>query len=105
LEGDCYDDSWCKLWLRLVTIKNCVYDLPSGSRLVEFVNLLSFEVNLLAWGSSRSERVLVFFSTMLQWDPMVQKGIDICRLLSRHLQLWKECVFDGLVTESERCAR
>jgi len=98
-EGDCYDDSWCKLWLRLFTIKNCLYDLPSGSAGREFVNLLSSEINLLAQGSSRSERVLVFLSTMLQQDPMVRKGIDIRRLLSRCLQLWKDCVFDGLVTE------
>jgi len=104
-EGDCYDDSWCKLWLRLVTIKNCLYDLPSGSAGREFVNLLSSEVTLLAQGPSRSERVLVFLSTMSQRDPMVRKGIDIRRLLSRRLQLWKECVFDGYVTESEQCAR
>ena len=30
-ENDCYDDPWCKLWLRLVTFKNCRYDLPNGS--------------------------------------------------------------------------
>jgi len=47
----------------------------------------------------------VFLSTMLQWDPMVWKDIDIHHLLSRRLQLWKKCVFDGLATESERCAR
>jgi len=87
----------------LVAIKNCLYDLPSGSAGREFANLLSSEVTLLAQGSSWSERVLVFLSTMLQWDPMVQKGIDIHCLLSRRLQLWKECVFDGLVIESEQC--
>jgi len=41
---------------------------------------------------------------MLQRDPMVRKGIDIHRLLSRYLQLWKEYVFDGLVTKSEQYA-
>jgi len=104
-EGDCHYDPWCKLWLRLVAIKNCLYDLPSGSTGKEFVNLLSSEVNLLAQGSSWSERVLVFLSTMLQQGPMVQKGIDIHHLLSRCLQLWKECVFNGLVTELEWCAK
>ena len=51
-EGGCYDDPWCKLWSRLVVIKNCHYDLLSYSVGREFVNLLSSEINLLGRGSS-----------------------------------------------------
>ena len=36
---------------------------------------------------------------------MVHKGTDICQLISRHLQQWKDGIFDELVTDSERCAR
>ena len=36
-EGDCCDDPWCKLWLRLVTFKNCHYNLPNGSVGRDFV--------------------------------------------------------------------
>ena len=50
-EGGCYDDSWSKLWLRLVAIKNCHYDLPSGSVGRDFVNQLSSEIDLLVQGS------------------------------------------------------
>ena len=64
-EGDCYDDSWCKLWLRLVAFKNCHYDLPNGAFGKDFVASLSSEIDLLAQGSVRSERVLVFLSAML----------------------------------------
>ena len=64
-EGDCYEDSWCKLWLRLVAFKNCHYDLPTGSVGKDFVALLSSEIDLLAQGSVRSERVLVFLLAML----------------------------------------
>ena len=81
-EGDCYEDSWCKLWLRLVAFTNCHYDLPNGSVGKDFVALLSSETDLLAQGSVQSERVLVFFSAMLQHDPMVQRGTDIHRLLA-----------------------
>ena len=103
--GGCFDNSWSKLWLRLVAIKNCHYDLPSGSVGRDFVNQLSSEIDLLPQGSMRSERVLVFISTMLQQDSMVRKGTDICRLISRRLQQWKDSIFDELVTDSERCAR
>ena len=85
-EGNCYDDSWCKLWLRLVAFKNCRDDLPNGSDGRGFVASLSSEIDLLTQGSIGSERVLVFLSTMLQQDPMVQKGTNIHCLLGRHLQ-------------------
>ena len=38
-EGIGYEDSWSKLWLRLVAMKNCHYDLPSGSIGRDFVLL------------------------------------------------------------------
>ena len=63
---DCYDDTWCKLCLRLVTFKNCRYDLPNGSVGREFVTWSSLQIDLLAQGSVHSERVLVFISTTLQ---------------------------------------
>ena len=103
-EGDCYDDSWCKLWLRLVAFRNCHYDLPNCSVGKDFVALLSSEIVLLAQGSIRSERVLVFLSAMLQRDPMVRRGTDIHCLLARRLQRWKEYCFEDLVNETERCA-
>ena len=103
-EGDCYEDSWCKLWLWLVSFKNCHYDLPTGSVGKDFVVLLSSEIDLLAQGSVRSERVLVFLSAMLQRDPMVQRGTDIRHLLARRLQRWKDHCFEDLVNETERCA-
>ena len=51
-EGDCYDNSWWKLWLRLVAFKNCHYDLPNGSIGKDFVALLSSEIDLLAQAPS-----------------------------------------------------
>ena len=73
-EGGCYDNSWNKLWLRLVTIKNCHYDLPSGSVGRDFVNQLPSEIDLLTQSSMRSVRVLVFLYTMLQQDSMVRRN-------------------------------
>ena len=81
-EGDCYDDSWCKLLLQLVAFKNCHYDLPNGSVGKDFVSLLSSEIDLLVQGSVQSERMLVFLSAMLQREPMVWNGTDIRRLLA-----------------------
>ena len=47
----------------------------------------------------------MFLSAMLQRDPMVRRGTDICRLLARRLQRWKDHCFEDLVNETERCAR
>ena len=93
------------MWLWLVAFKNCHYDLPNGSVGKDFVALLSSEIDLLAQGSVRSERVLVFLSAMLQRDPMVRRGTDIHRLLARCLQRWREYCCEDLVNETERCAQ
>ena len=66
VEGDCYDDPWCKLCLLLVTFKSCHYDLPNGSIGRGFVTWLSSQIDLLTQVFAHSERVLVFISTMLQ---------------------------------------
>ena len=55
-------------------MKNCHYDLPSGSVGRDFVNQLSSDIDLLAQGSMRSESMLILLSTMLQRDSMVHKG-------------------------------
>ena len=85
-----YDNAWCKLWLHIISVKNCHYHLPSGAVAHDFIKLLSSEISLLAREVERSERVLIFLSVMLQRDPMVRKGTDIRQLLSHHLKEWKE---------------
>ena len=59
-EGGSYDNAWRTLWLRIVSFKNCHYDLPSGVVAHDFIDLLLSEISLLARGVERSERVLVF---------------------------------------------
>ena len=76
-EGGSYDNAWCKLWLCILSFKNCHYDLPSGAVAHDFIDLLSSEISLLARGVERSEQVLIFLSVMLQRDPMVRRGTDI----------------------------
>ena len=98
--GDYYDDPWCKLCLWLVTFKNCHYDLTNCSVGRCFVTWLSSEIYLFSEGSINSEMVLVFVSSMLQQDAMVQKGTDIHRLVGRHLQHWKEHCFEDLVAKT-----
>ena len=63
---DCYDNTWCKLCLQLVTFKNSHYDLPNGSVGRDLVTWLSSQIDLLAQGSIHSERVQVFISIVLQ---------------------------------------
>ena len=104
-EGGSYDNTWCKLWLHIVSFKNCHYDLPTGAVAHDFIDLLSSEISLLARGVERSERVLAFLSVVLQRDPMVRKGTDIRRLLCRRLKGWKEEKFESLVCDAEHCAR
>ena len=104
-EGGSYDNTWCKLWLRIVSFKNCHYDLPSSAVAHDFIDLLSSEISLLARGLERSERVLAFLSVVLQCDPMVRKGTDIRQLLCCRLKEWKEEKFESLVCDAERCAR
>ena len=99
-EGGSYDNVWCKLWLRIVSFKNCHYYLPNGAVAHDFINLLSSEISLLARGVERLERLLVFLSVMLRCDPMVRRGTDI-----RCLKEWKEEKFESLVYDAERCAR
>ena len=88
----------------MTSTKTCHYDLPSGAAGRNFVELLSSELNLLAEGSVRSERVMVFLEVMLQRDPYVRKGMDIRRLLSRRLEDWRSEKFDSLLCETERCS-
>ena len=95
----------CWRKVRAVAFKNCHYDLPTGSVGKDYVALLSSKIDLLAQGSVRSERVLVFLLAVLQRDPMVRRGTDIRRLLARHLQRWKDHCFEDLVNETEKCAR
>ena len=74
LDGGCYDDPWCKLWLRYIAVKNCHYELPNGSVERNFVNLLSSEVNLLAQGYTQSVKVLCLYlqcCSMIQWFKRV----------------------------------
>ena len=68
------------------------------------VIILSPELNLLAEESVHSEHVLVFLEVMLQHDPYVRKGMDICHLLSRRLTNWRSKKF-YLFCEMERCSR
>ena len=104
-EGGSYDNTWCKLWLRIVSFKNCHYDLPTSAVAHDFIDLLSSEISLLARGVERSEWVLAFLSVVLQRDPIVRKGTDIRRLLCRRLKGWKGEKFESLVCDAECCAR
>ena len=102
-----YDNASCKLWLCIVSFKNCHYDLqlPSSAVAHDFIDLLSSEISLLARGVKRSDWVLVFLFVMLQHDPMVRRGTDILPLLCCHLKEWKEEKFESLVCDTERCTR
>ena len=67
------------------------------------MDLLTEEVQHLAVGNYPSERVPVVSSVMLQRDRMVHKGVDIRRLLDRHIPQWHDGLFDILVQEADRC--
>jgi len=59
------------------------YSLPGGSIGKKYIDLLCDELQYLSLGTYRSEHLIVFCSVMLQWDRLVCKGCDICRLLER----------------------
>ena len=69
------------------------------------VHMLSDEICLLSRRVSKSERLIVVLSVMLQRDKMVKKGADICRLVSRHLSSWHDGNIDILIDEFERCVK
>ena len=102
-EGGSYDNACCKLWIRIVSFRNCHYDLPRGAVAHDFIELLSLEISLLARGVERLEQVLVFLSVTLQRDPIVRRGTDICRLLCCRFKEWKEEKFESLVCDVECC--
>ena len=103
-EGGSCDNAWCKLWLHIVSFKNCHYDLPSSAVAHDFIDLLSSEISLLAREVERSEWVLAFLSVVLRRDPMFRRGTDILRLLCHWLKEWKEEKFESLVCDAEHCA-
>ena len=98
-------NEWGQRWKRVVSIRGQQYVLPGGSVGREFVNLLTNEVSMLSRGEAISERLIVFCGVVLQRDSMVNKGMDIRRLLKRRMDAWKQNRFDELVYELERCAR
>ena len=79
--------------------------MPNGSVDRDFVGLLSSEMNLLVLGSISSERVIVFFTVILQCDPMVKRNANICRLLLQRMEDWKGEKFTDLFFDAERCSR
>ena len=70
-------DEWYSRWLRVVRLSRKQYDLPNGAAAREFVDTLTEEVNNLAIGVYRSERILVFMAVILQKDLHVKKAVDI----------------------------
>ena len=104
-EGGPFEDVWYKLWLRIVSFKSSHYDLLSGPVGHEFIDCLTSEVSLLARGLACSERLIIFLSVLLQRDPLIRRGTDICRLQGNRLKDWKSEKFDSLIYEAERCAR
>ena len=101
--GSSYDNAWCKLWLCIVSFRNCHYDLPRGAVAHDFIELLSLKISLLARRMERLEWVLVFLSVTLQHDPMVRRGTNIHCLLCCCFKEWKEEKFESLVCDVECC--
>jgi hypothetical protein len=96
-------DDWYRRWRRVVKLSRKQYELPGGAVGREFVDSLTDEVNKLASGTHKSERVIVFCSVILQRDLLIKKAADIRRLLRRRLVMWHEAAFDALVQDAERC--
>ena len=90
------ENVWIKYWKKIVGVRSKHYNVPVGR---EFVDLLSEEVTILCKGKETSERLIVFLAVILQRDTMVTKTIDICRVLRRHIDLWRHQQFDILILE------
>ena len=75
--------------------------MPGSSVGNQYIDLLNDEIHYLSLGTYPSEYAIVFCSTMLQRDRLVQKGCDICCLLECCMTLWPDGKFD--VQEAIRC--
>ena len=96
---------WYNKWQKLVSKRTSYYYIPNGAVGRDFTQLLTQEVTLLNQGSCKSERMIVFIGVVLQRDNMVKKGSDICRLIKRRMDMWKNERFDELFYEFERCSK
>ena len=96
---------WYNKWQKLVSKRTSYHYIPNGAVGRDFTQLLTQEVTLLNQGSCKSERMIVFIGVVLQRDNMVKKGSDICRLIKRRMDMWKNERFDELFYEFERCSK
>ncbi|KAF6210438.1 hypothetical protein GE061_013544 [Apolygus lucorum] len=91
---------WRCYWRKISQLRGRHYDLPNGSKSMQFVDTLASEITSLTAGQFSSERVLVFLSVVLQRSKMIKQPKDIRILLGRRLQLWTEGQFDTLINEA-----
>ena len=85
-------DEWYQRWFTVISQHNLHYSLPQGSAAKKFLTMLTDEIYKVEKGKSRSERLIVFISLMLQWYSMIRKGFDIKRLLQRRLDMWNKTI-------------
>ena len=97
-------DCWYRWWEKTVRLPFRRYDLPGGNVGRKFVDALAREVGLVAAQKEFSERLVVFQFVIVQREPLVRKASDICRVVSKRLELWETDSFDTLVAEAVRCS-
>ena len=76
--GNGCEDVWYCKWKIVAVVQSVQYDLPGGTKGHHFVDM-SDEVCLLSHRVTKSERLIVFLSVLLQRDATVKSGLDICR--------------------------
>jgi hypothetical protein len=64
--------------------------------------MLAREISAVAEGRYPSERPITLICVILQRECKIKKDADICRLISKRLELWEKGEFDLLVQEAVR---
>lgn len=49
------------------------------------------------------ERLICLTLLLLQRDPIIKKGCDICRTFEKRMEMWRAGYFEALLHEAQRC--
>ena len=93
------------IWQRAALLQGRVYRVPGGSVGREFASLLAHEYDLLSISQQKSEKTSMFGTLILQKDKNIRKSPDICRLVKRRMNMWKNDLLEELIQEAELCEK